>query len=90
MIGTHQRFVLVDSFIVMAGDTDLRLDSYLSCDDHIDYIGHILSAKLGMLCKACKVIPRESCLTLYNAMILPVLYNLQFLSIKKKKTLNFH
>ena len=32
-----------------------------------------ISAKLGMLPKACKVIPRESCLTLNNAMIFPVL-----------------
>ena len=48
------------------------LDPYLSWNDHIDYIGRKISAKLGMLRKACKVIPRESCLTLYNAMILPI------------------
>ena len=48
------------------------LDPYLSWNDHIDYIGRKISAKLGMLRKAPKVIPRESCLTLYNAMMLPV------------------
>ena len=50
----------------------LRLDSYLSWNDHIDYvyIGCKILAKLGMLRKACKVIPHESCLTLYNVMIL--------------------
>jgi len=36
----------------------------------IDYIGRKISARLSMLCKARKVIPRESCITLYNAMIL--------------------
>ena len=49
------------------------LDPYLSWNDHIDYIGCKISAKLGMLRKARKVILRESCLTLYNAMILAVL-----------------
>ena len=39
---------------------------------HIDYIGCKISAKLGMLRKVRKVIPRESCLTLNNAMKLPV------------------
>ena len=41
-------------------------------DDHIDYIGCKISAKLGVLRKVRKVILRESCLTLYNAMILVV------------------
>ena len=50
------------------------LDPYFSWNDHdhIDYIGRKISAKLGMLRKRRKVIPRESCLTLYNAMIIPV------------------
>ena len=48
------------------------LDPCLSWNDHIDYIGRKISAKLGILRKACKVIQRESCLTLYNAMTLPV------------------
>jgi len=83
LTGTHQRLALVDSFTVRAGDTVLSrvyqfkylgvmLDPYLSWNDHIDYIGRKISAKLGMLRKVRKVIPCELCLTLYNAMILPV------------------
>ena len=48
------------------------LDRNLSWNDHIDCIGRKISAKLGMIRKASKVIPRESCLTRYNALILPV------------------
>ena len=83
MTGTHQRLALVDTFTVRAGDTVLSrvyqfkylgitLDPYLSWNDYIDYIGRKISAKLGMLRKVRKVIPSESCLTLYNAMILLV------------------
>ena len=36
-----------------------------------DLSGNPISARLCMLRKVCKVIPRESCITLYNAMILP-------------------
>ena len=82
LTGTHQRLALVDSFTVRVGDTVLSrvylkylgvmLDLYLSWNDHIDYIGRKISAKLGMLQKALKFIPRESCLTLNNAMKLPV------------------
>ena len=77
----HQRLALVNSFIVRAGDTVLTrvyqfkyfgvmLNLYLSWNDQIEYIGRKISAKPGMLRKACKVIPRESCLTVYNAMVL--------------------
>ena len=83
LTGTHQRLALVDSFTVRAGDAVLSrvyqfkylgiiLDPYLSWNDYIDYIGRKISAKLGMLRNAFKVIPSESCLTLYNAMILLV------------------
>ena len=86
LTGTDQRHALVDSFTIRAGDTVLSrvyqfkylgvmLDPYLSWNDHIDYIGRKISVKLGMLRKARKVIPRESCLTLYTAMILPVFDN---------------
>ena len=50
----------------------VTLDPYLSWNDHIDYIGRKILAKLAMLRKERKVISRESCLTLYNTMILPV------------------
>ena len=82
--GTHQRLALVNSVTVRAGDTVLSrvyqftylgivLDPYLSWNDHIDYIRRKISAKLCMLRKARKVIPRESCLTLCNVTVLPVL-----------------
>ena len=50
----------------------VMLHPYLSWNGHIDYIGRKISAKLGMLRKAREVIPRESCLTLKNAMMPPV------------------
>ena len=57
LTGTHQRLALVDSFTVRAGDTvPSRVYPkylgvtipYLSWNDHIDYIGCKISAKLGM------------------------------------------
>ena len=86
LTGTYQRLSLVDSFTVRAGDTVLAqvyqfkylgvmLDPYLSWNDHIDCIGRKMSVKLGMVRKACKVIPRDSCLTLYQ------LYNAMYSTI---------
>ena len=76
---THQRLALVDSFTVSARSwvyqvkyLGIMLDPYLSWNAHIDNIGRKISAKLRMLHKAHKVIPRESCLTLYNTMILSI------------------
>ena len=83
LIGTHQRLAKVDSFNVEAQNTELDrvykfkylgvvLDPWLSWNDHIDYITTKISSRLGMLRKARKVVPRESCITLYDAMILPL------------------
>ena len=75
LTGPRWRLAVVDSFTVTAGETVLsRIYQFkylgvmldLSWNDHIDYIGRKILAKLGMLRKALKVIPRESCLTLYN------------------------
>ena len=60
LTGTHQRLALVDIFTVRAGDTVLSrvyqfkylgvmLDPHLSRNDHIQYIGRKISAKLVML-----------------------------------------
>jgi len=38
----------------------------------VDYIGRKVSSRLGMLRRARMVISRESCITLYNAMVLPI------------------
>ena len=81
--GTHQRLASIDTFLVKAKDTVLSrvyqfkylrviLDPSFSWNDHVDYIGRKVSMRLGMLHRARKVIPRESCITLYNAMILPI------------------
>ena len=48
------------------------LDPCLSWNNHVDYIGRKVSARLGMLRRARKVISREPCITLYNAMVLPI------------------
>jgi hypothetical protein len=83
LIGTHQRLAKVDSFNIEAQDTKLdrvykfkylgvMFDSCLSWNDHIDYISAKISSRLGMLRKARKIIPRETCITLYDAMILPL------------------
>ena len=72
LTGRHERFALVDSFTVRAGDTVLSrvyqfkylgvmLNPYPSWNDHIDYIGCKISAKLDILNKAHQVIPLESC-----------------------------
>ena len=68
----HYPLPTVLSRVYQFKNLGVMLDPYLPWNDHIDYIGCKISAKLGMLRKARKVIPRESCLTLYNAMILPV------------------
>ena len=82
-MGTHQRLSRVASFIVSAFDKTFKrvyqfkylrvmLDLGLSWSDHIDHIASKISARLGMLRKACKVIPREACITHYDSMILPL------------------
>ena len=48
------------------------LDPCLSWNDHIDYIASKISSRLGMLRKARKIIPRASCITLYDSMVLPL------------------
>ena len=81
--GAHQRLSRINKFLVKAKDTVLSrvyqfkylgviLDPSLSWNDHVDDIGRNVSMRLGMLRRARKVIPRESCITLYNAMILSI------------------
>ena len=50
----------------------VTLDPCLSWNDHIDYIASKISARIGMLRNVRKVIPREACITLYDAMISPL------------------
>ena len=50
----------------------VTLDPCLFWNSHLDYIASKISARIGMLRKVPKVIPREACITLYDAMILPL------------------
>ena len=83
LVGKHQRLSRVAIFSVSAFDKtfnmiyqfkylSVMLDPGLSWSDHIDHIASKISARLGMLRKACKVIPREACITHYDSMILPL------------------
>jgi hypothetical protein len=65
LVGTHQRVYKFKYLGVV-------LDPYLqSWNDHIDFITNKIS-RLGMLRKARRILPREICITLYNAMTLPL------------------
>ena len=81
--GTHQKLSSVLSFTVSVNDKDLErvykfkylgviLDLCLTWNEHIEHIGNKISSRLGMLRRAPKVIPKEACITLFNAMVLPL------------------
>ena len=83
LLGTHQKLSSVQSFAVSVNDADLErvykfkymgvfLDPCLNWNEHIDHIGNKISSRLGMLRRARKVIPKEACITLFNAMVLPL------------------
>ena len=83
LLGTHQKLSSVQSFAVSVNDTDLErvykfkylgvfLDPCLNWNEHIDHIGNKISSRLGMLRRARKVIPKGACITLFNAMVLPL------------------
>ena len=83
LIVTHQRLSTVGNFMVMADNINLTtvgtfkylgiiLDQTLSWKDHVSSLGKKISSRLGMLSRARKVLPKHTCLTLYNAMILPL------------------
>ena len=83
LVGTHQRLARVTNFGITARNKSLDrvyqfrylgviLDPCLSWNDHIDYIASKISSRLGMLRKARKIIPRASCITLYDSMVLPL------------------
>ena len=48
------------------------LDPCLTWNEHIEHIGNKILSRLGMLRRARKVIPKEACITLFNAMVLPL------------------
>ena len=82
-MGTHQKLNSVQSFTVSVNDKDLErvyifkylgviLDPCLTWNEHIEHIGNKISSRLGMLRRARKVTPKEACITLFNAMVLPL------------------
>ena len=48
------------------------LDDTLSWKDHTEYIGNKISSRLGVLRRARKVLPKPTCLILYNTIVLPL------------------
>ena len=83
LMETHQKLSSVQSFTVSVNDKDLErvykfkclgmiLDPCPTWNDHIDHIGNKILSLLGMLRRARKVIPKEACITLCNAMVLPL------------------
>ena len=83
LTGTHQKLSSVQSFTVSVNDEDLEkvykfkylgviLDPCLTWNEHIEHIGNKISSRLGMLRRARKVIPKEACITLFNAMVVPL------------------
>ena len=81
--GTHQRLSAVDWLSIRADNTDLDrvypfkylsvlMDQTLSWKDHIDSLSKNISSRLGMLRRERKVLPKPTCMTLYNTMVLPL------------------
>ena len=56
------------------------LDYTLFWKDHVEYIGNKISSRLGMLRRERKVLPKATCLMLYNTIVLP-LFNLTIASL---------
>ena len=82
LVGTHLRLAS-KFFSISSNGRDLKrlekfkylrifMDPTLSWKSHIKYLGKKISSRLGMLCRAQKILPQSSCITFYNAMILPL------------------
>ena len=83
LVGTHQRIAEADDLVIEISNTrservnkfkylGVRLDNTLSWKDHIEYIGTKISSRLGVLRRAHKVLPKPTCLMLYNTIVLPL------------------
>ena len=83
LIGTHQRLNAVESFSVAADNTSLqRVDTFkylgvtmekpFSWKEHVSLLGKKVSSRLALLRRARKVLPKSSCFTLYNTIVLPL------------------
>ena len=83
LVGTHQRTAEADDLVIEINNTRLErvnklkylgvlLDNTLSWKDHIEYIGNKILSRLGVLRRARKVLPKPTCLMLYNTIVLPL------------------
>ena len=50
----------------------VQLDHTLSWKDHVEYIDNKISSRFGILRRAHKVLPKFTCLMLYNTILLPL------------------
>ena len=82
LVGTHQMLNAVESFSVAADNTSLeRVDTFkylgvtmeetFSWKEHVSLLGKV-SSRLALLHPARKVLPKSTCITLYNTMFLPI------------------
>ena len=83
LIGTNQRLYVVDTFLVVTDDASLErvdtfkylgvtMDETLSRKEHLSLLGKKVSSRLALLRCARKVLPKSTCITLYNAIVLPI------------------
>ena len=83
LVGTHQRLNAVESFSVAADKTSLErvdtfkylgvtMDETLSRKEHVSLLGKKVSFRLALLRRARKVLPKSTCITLYNTIVLPL------------------
>ena len=79
----NQKLSSVQSFTISVNDKDLErvykfkylgviLDPCQTWNEHIEHVGNKISSRLIMLRRARKVIPKEACITLFNAMVVPL------------------
>ena len=84
LVGTHQRTTEADDLVIEVSNTRLErvnkfkylgvlLDNTLSWKDHIEYIGHKISSRLGILLRSRKALPKPTFQMLYNTLVLPLL-----------------
>ena len=83
LVGTHQKLAEAENLVIDINNTLLEvvnnfkylgvsLDHTLSWKDQVEYIDNKISSRLGMLCRARKVLPKATCLMFYNTIVLPL------------------
>ena len=80
LVGTHHKLAEAENLVIDVNNTRLEmvnnfkylgvlLDRTLSWKDHVEYIGNKISSEIGMLRRARKVLPKATCLMLYNTIV---------------------